>query len=129
FDTMTTRGRVPPCALARGATDCDLNVWFVGAAYTQVLSPVALAQVSAEFAYLDGFQGNLYRGVPTFGLEVLPEIRLRSAIAPRVAYYFQRTGTVLQVHSRYYWDMYPGEPGNPWAIRAHTIEARVYQQV
>jgi hypothetical protein len=129
LDTMTTRGRIPPCALGTSSIDCHLRVWFVGGSYTQVLSPVALAQISAEFAYLDGFQGNLYRGVPTYGLEVLPETRLRSAIAPRVAYYIPRTGTGLQLHYRYYWDMYPGGEGNPWALRAHTIEARVYQQV
>jgi hypothetical protein len=125
FDTMTARGRIPQCALDTGGHTCSLDVWFAGLSYTQVLSPVALAQVSAEFAYLDGFQGNLYRSVPSFGFETLPEQRLRSALAPRVAYYVPETGTGLQLHYRFYWDIYPSD----WALKAHTIEARIYQQV
>ncbi len=131
FDTLTSRGRVPACALAISltTTSCPLNVFFMGGSYTQVLSPVALAQVTAEFAYLDGFQGNLYRSAPPFTAEMLPEQRLRSAIAPRIAYYVPQSGTGLQLYYRYYWDSYPGGEGNPWALRAHTIEARIFQQV
>ena len=47
------------------------------------------------------------------------------------AYYFPQTGTGLQLFYRYYWDMFPGGDGvsqlDPWALRAHTLEGRVYQ--
>ena len=57
---------------------------------------------------------------------------MRNAITPRIAYYFPRTETGLQLHYRFYFDFYPGEPAtpsDPWLITSHTIEARVYQQV
>ena len=132
FDSMTSRGRVPNCAGPPPNTSCNLDVWFSGLAYTQVLSPVAIAQVSYEVAYLDGFQGNLYRSVPAFGFEVLPERRLRNAITPRIAYYIPATGTGFQLNYRFYWDVFPGSaatPYDPWGLRAHTIEGRVYQQI
>ena len=40
--------------------------------------------------------------------------------------------TGLQLHYRFYFDFYPGEhatASDPWLITAHTIEARVYQQL
>ncbi len=75
---MSSRGRTPACA--GSGTSCSLNSYFLGLSYTQVLSPVALAQVSAETAFLDGFQGNLYRSVPNFGYEVPPNRRERNAV-------------------------------------------------
>ena len=139
-DTMTSRGRPPDCRVGLG-TSCTLDVWFGSVGYTQVLSPVAIAQVGYDIAYLDGFQGNLYRGVPGFGFEVLPYRaggslrdgrRLRNAISPRIAYYLPETGTGFQLAYRFYWDTFPGTaavPGDPWDIKAHTFEARVYQEV
>ena len=57
---------------------CTLNTWFAGVSYSQVLSPVALAQISAETALLDGFQGNLYRQVASLMMyEFLPEKRMK----------------------------------------------------
>ena len=133
FDTVSARGRTPECRPGVSAVSCPLDVWFAGVNYTQILSPVWLAQLSYELAYLDGFQGNLYRSVPNFGYEVVPDKRLRHAIAPRTAYYFPQTGTGLQVLYRYYWDVFPGGDGisqlDPWALRAHTLEGRVYQQL
>jgi hypothetical protein len=115
------------------AAFCSLDVWFGGVSYSQVLSPVAIAQISAETALLDGFQGNLYRQVPSLmKYEFLPEKRMRNAIAPRVAYYIPRTETGFQLHYRFYFDFFPGEARtteDPWLLTAHTIEARVYQQV
>ncbi len=131
LDTMSARGRTPKCAHAP-STDCSLDSYFGGLAYTQVLSPVAVAQVDGEVAYLDGFQGNLYRTVPNLGYETPPDRRLRNALAGRIAYYFPSSSTGLQLHYRFYWDLFPGAPltpADPWGIRAHTIEARLYQKL
>src|SRR5262245_53955137 len=87
FDTMTAKGRNPDCRPGDAEPFCTLNALFGGISYSQVLSPVALAQVSYEAAYLEGFQGNVYRMVSSLQrYEYLPEKRLRSAITPRIAY-------------------------------------------
>lgn len=130
LDTMSSRGRTPACA--GSGTSCSLNSYFAGLSYTQVLSPVALAQVSAETAFLDGFQGNLYRSVPNFGYEVPPGRRERNAVGGWLAYYLPRSSTGLQLRYRYYWDFYPGTPEvsyDPWNLRAQTIEGRIYQKL
>jgi hypothetical protein len=133
FDTMSARGRTPECRPGMSALTCPLDTWYAGINYTQILSPVWLAQVSYELAYLDGFQGNLYRAVPNFGYEVVPDKRLRHAVAARTAYYFPQTGTGVQLLYRHYWDAFPGGDGmsalDPWALRAETIEGRLYQHV
>jgi hypothetical protein len=133
YDTMSAKGRTPDCRPGQPAEFCTLNAWFSGVSYSQVLSPVALGQVSFESAYLDGFQGNLYRMVPSLmKYEFLPERRLRNAITPRFAYYIPATETGFQLHYRLYFDFYPGDagtPSDPWELSSHTIEARVYQQV
>ncbi|HVV49034.1 MAG TPA: DUF3570 domain-containing protein [Polyangia bacterium] len=133
IDSATARGRTPFCASGT-AVDCPLDIYFAGLSYTQVISPVFIGQVDLETAYLDGFQGNLYRTVPMspMGFENPPEKRLRNAAAARLAYYFPATGTGLQLHYRFYWDTYPGSSPSgydTWAMRSHTIEGRVYQQL
>ena len=133
FDTMSAKGRTPDCRPRQPAPFCTLNTWFAGVSYSQVLSPVALAQISYETAYLSGFQGNLYRMVSSLmRYEYLPEHRMRNAIAPRIAYYLPGSQTGFQLHYRFYFDFYPGEhatPSDPWFLIAHTIEARLYQQL
>lgn len=134
IDSMTARGRIPDCRPGMPEPSCSLDVWFASAVYTQILSPVLLAQLSYDAAYLDGFQGNLYRSVPVPGLgyEVLPQRRMRNAVAPRIAYYIPATGTGFQLHYRFYWDFYPGESASgeePWALFGHTVEGRIYQQL
>ena len=131
LDTMSSRDRTPQCASPPSLL-CTLNSYFGGLSYTQVLSPVAIAQVDAEVAYLNGFQGNLYRSVPGLGYEVPPNHRLRNAVAARLGYYVPSTSTGFQLHYRYYWDLYPGTPlttYDPWKIHGHTVEGRVYQQL
>ncbi len=131
LDTMSARGRTPKCA-SPPSIDCTLDSYFAGLAYTQVLSPVAIAQIDGELAYLDGFQGNLYRTVANLGYENPPDRRLRNAVAGRIAYYFPSSATGVQLHYRFYWDLFPGTaqiPADPWAIRAHTIEGRIYQKL
>ena len=95
--------------------------------------PVSLAQVSYEIAYLDGFQGNLYRSVPNFGYEVVPEQAPAPTPSRRASRTTSRgpgpacssstatTGTCSRAARRRSWI--------PWALRAHTLEGRVYQQL
>jgi hypothetical protein len=133
FDTVASRFRTPYCAHPPSAS-CSLDGTFVGLSYTQLLSPVLLAQASLESSYLDGFQANIYRTVNT-NYEKLPSTRLRNAAAVRVAYHVVRTGTSLRLAYRYYRDLRPcdlgGAPcdvkGDPWQLHSHTVEARVYQ--
>ena len=130
FDTMSAKGRTPDCRPNMPAQFCTLNIWFAGVSYSQVLSPVAIAQISYETAYLDGFQGNLYRMVSSLmRYEYLPEQRMRNAITPRIAYYLPRSQTGFQLHYRFYFDFYPGEhatPSDPVVLdRAHDRGARV----
>jgi hypothetical protein len=130
LDTMSSRDRPSPDCAVAPHTYCTLNSYFAGLSYTQVLSPTSVAQVDGEVAYLDGFQGNLYRLVPGSGYEKPPTQRLRNAVAGRIATYFPSSSTGLQLHYRFYWDLYPGQtPSDPWLVRAHTIEARLYQKL
>ncbi|HVZ89918.1 MAG TPA: DUF3570 domain-containing protein [Polyangia bacterium] len=131
FDSMSAHARTPDCATPPD-TSCFLNSYFYGLSYTQVLSPVQIAQVNLEGAFLDGFQGNIYRMVPNFGYEKPPDRRMRNAVAARWAYYLPESQTGFQIHYRFYWDFFPGTSQvtyNPWDIRAHTIEGRFYQRV
>jgi hypothetical protein len=106
---------------------CSLRGYFAGVTYTQVLSPVALAQGSYEMAYLDGFQGNLYRNVPGIGVEKVPDHRMRNAFSVRGAYYFPSANIGLQLQYRYYFDDWPGSPAaDPWLLHGHMIEGRVF---
>jgi hypothetical protein len=134
FDTMTNKSQMPTCAPNMTAPRCTLDTWYAGVSYSQVLSPVAIAQVSYEAVYLDGFQGNVYRTVPSFNNapEYLPPHRLRNAITPRIAYYLPGSGTGFQLHYRFYFDLYPGDyatPSDPWRLIGNMIEGRVYQQL
>jgi len=134
FDDVTANGRMPVCRPgADPMQSCALNVWFGGISYSQVLSPVAIAQVSYEAAYVEGYQGNPYRMVTSLmRYEYVPERRMRNAITPRIAYYLPASGTGFQLNYRFYFDYYPGDagtPSDPWQIFARTIEARVYQQL
>jgi hypothetical protein len=127
FDTLASRYRTPECAVAPSHS-CPLTTTFGGVSYTQVLSPVALAQASVETAWLDGFQGNLYRSVPNFGYEHVPDQRLRNAVAARVAYYVPGVELALRLHYRYYFDLLPtrGAGDDPWRLSSHMLEARLY---
>jgi hypothetical protein len=135
YDTMSANGgTMLNCHGFGTPTSCWLNTWYAGLSYSQVLSPVALAQISYETAYLDGYQGNVYRTVPTLNNqpEFLPPHRLRSAITPRVAYYIPSSATGFQLHYRFYFDYYPGEhltDSDPWLLMGHMIEARIYQEL
>jgi hypothetical protein len=129
LDSVSSRGRTPECAIPPSHS-CPLTSLYLGLSYTQVLSPVLLAQVSAESTDLDGFQGSLYRSLPNFGYEHVPFLRLRNAVAARVAYYIPQAQLALRLSYRYYFDLLPGPTYpvtfDPWRLSSHTIEARIY---
>ncbi len=119
-----------------GRKTCPLETMFGGIGYSQVLSPTILVQGGYEFAYQEGYISSPYR------MEMLPDKRLRNALLARVAKYFPGSGTGLQVHYRYYWDLYPGEHSDwempsaqvvrskdPWGVKSGTYELRVFQAV
>ena len=132
LDSVGFRSRRPNC-VAPGETSCPLDSGFGGIGYTQVLSPVAVAQINLDGAYLNGFLANPYRVVPN-GPETFPDQRLRTAVSLRAAYYFPTVETGLQVQYRYYRDFYPdalpaGVSADPWGLSAHTIEGRLYHRL
>jgi hypothetical protein len=118
FDSMSSLSRTP-CKV--GEFECYLQSYFGGVGYTQIVSPVFIVQASVEAGYLTGFQANLYRSVPGHGYEVVPDTRMRLAVAPRAAYYFPSTGSGVQLHYRYYRDT--------WSVDSHTVEGRFYQEL
>jgi hypothetical protein len=132
LDSQASRFRTPSCAVPPSHS-CPLNSVYFGLTYTQVLSPVLLAQVSAESTELDGFQGNLYRSVPpNFGYENVPSLRLRNAVAAHVAYYIPAASLALQLHYRYYFDVFPGSlpptvTSDPWRLASNMAELRLYR--
>jgi hypothetical protein len=131
LDSVGFRGRTPPCLAADGFS-CPLDSVFAGLAYTQVLSPVAIAQINLDSAALWGFLANPYRQVANVGPELVPDRRLRNALSVRVAYYFPTVETGLQLQYRYYRDFYPGSlggPPDPWGLSASTVEGRVYRRL
>ena len=140
LDSVGFRSRTPICpptqlttALAADGS-CPENSVFGGLGYTQVLSPVAIAQINLDTAYLDGFLANPYRQVASIGYEVFPDRRLRTAVSVRGAYYFPAIETGLQVQYRYYRDFYPGAlptgvSKDPWGLSASMVEGRIYHRL
>lgn len=107
---------------------------FAGVWYGQVLSPTIVVQGGYETALLDGYLGSPYRPVGPQGIEVIPSKRWRNALGLRVANYFPVSGTGVQVHYRYYFDLYPGPSSDyggtdPWRVSSHTVELRVFQRL
>jgi hypothetical protein len=131
LDDQGTRFRTPECAHMPSHT-CPLDTTFGGLSYTQIISPVWLAQLSAETAYLDGFQSNLYRET-VYGFERVPDKRLRNALALRTAYYIPPLDLALRFAYRYYFDLFPGQAphydGDPWRLQSHTWELRAYRPI
>jgi hypothetical protein len=123
--------RTPPCRTSTGSS-CPLDSVFAGLAYTQVLSPVAVAQINLDSAALWGFLANPYRQEPNVGPEVFPDRRLRNAVSLRFAYYVPEWATGFQFQYRYYRDFYPGGLGgapDPWGLTASTLEGRIYHRL
>lgn len=122
---------------------CLLESFFGGVGYSQVFSPTFLVQGGYELAVLNGYQASPYRAVPPFGDERVPRNRVRHALSARGAKYFPSTGTGIQLQYRYYWDVEwdaadpfralrafaAADPQNPWQVRSHTVEGRVFQSI
>jgi hypothetical protein len=127
----------PAGAVCPAAGTCPLDSRFGGIGYSQVLSPTLLVQAGYELVWLDGYLGSPYRAVTLLPGQVLPEMapnnRVRNAVSARAAKYFRRTGTGLQLHYRYYFDLYAGgmsyPNGDPWKLRSHTVEMRLFQML
>lgn len=133
-----------PCS-PNGTRTCPLDQRFAGISYSQVVSPTVVVQAGYELALLDGFQASPYRAVPQKGAEVVPDKRWRNAVAARAAKFFPDLGLGVQLHYRYYFDLYyqykwqflpttavdpRAAPGtDPWHLRSHTIEGRLFKTV
>ncbi len=131
-----------PCA-PNALHTCPLNSVFAGVGYSQVLSPTWLVQAGYEVVVLNGYLASAYRAVSPYGMEKVPDNRVRQTLSARAAKYFPWTRTGVQLHYRYYWDLkWDGsdpllvarsavidDQSNPWQVRSHTAEARVFQAV
>lgn len=94
------------------------------AAWTQVLSPILLSDVSVSFQALDGFQSNPYRLVRLFGgsveaQESEPSKRQRVAVQARLRVAITKLRAALGFTGRFYWDT--------WNIKSGTVEIQ-YEQ-
>ncbi len=102
----------------------QLDGWVLSVGWSQVLSPVLLAEVGYDLGYLTGFLANPYRTVPVSGMaqpENHPTERIRHTAYGRLAWYLPATGTALHLMYKAYLDS--------WDIAALTPEVRVYQDV
>ena len=121
------QGSTPMPSIAPGCTQtCALSTWIGGIWYSQILSPTILVQGGLEGALLDGFQSSPYRQVSGRGMENVPRMRLRNALALRAAKYFPDARFGLQVHYRYYQDFLGDDA---WNIKSHTFEGRLFQRL
>jgi hypothetical protein len=130
------------CVPSRVLT-CPLDSVFAGVGYSQILSPTLLVQGGYEVAVNNGYLASVYRAVPPYGNELVPNNRVRQALSARGAKFIPATNTGFQLHYRYYWDLKweSSDPlllarsvalrdaDNPWQVRSHTVETRVYQGV
>jgi hypothetical protein len=107
----------------------DLDVWFAGLSYAQILTPTTLAQVGYELYRLSGFAGNPYISHPNLGREDLPEKRLRHAVSLKLAQYLPALTLGAQVHYRFYFDQESLFRSDPWGMTAHTLEGRLYKSL
>ncbi len=122
--SLNTVGRTGDPVFAR-----DLTVHSVTASWTQVISKGAIAQLSYELGYADGFQASPYRFVPVrmtadaapdyAVAETDPATRWRHAI---VAAANRAVGEgSVQGDYRFYRDT--------WGITSHTVGARYFVQL
>src|SRR5690606_8180563 len=103
---------------------CNLTTYSLFASFTHLLSRNALAGVSYDLAYQDGFLSNPYRTVivsPSPVAERHPFERTRHAVAVLARLWVPRVEAAIVAAYRYYWDS--------WDIHSHTPELRVIQQV
>jgi hypothetical protein len=131
LDQVGFRGLRTPDCLVPPSTSCPLTSIFGGFAYTQVLSPVDVAQINLDATNMWGFLENPYRPYPPNSMyEVFPDNRLRTAVSVRYAHYVPEAQAGIQLQYRYYHDFDPKAfSSDPWGLSASTVEARIYKQV
>jgi hypothetical protein len=101
----------------------DLDTVLASLAWTQILSRSAVAGVTYDISYLEGFQENPYRtAITADGLvpERHPDQRTRHAIAASMRLWVDRSATAVIGSYRFYAD--------DWELTAHTPEVRVVQE-
>jgi hypothetical protein len=96
------------------------------AAWTQVLTPILLSELSVGYQILEGFQSNPYRLVHLFSgtveaQESEPLLRQRVAVQARVRVALRKMHGALGVTGRFYWDS--------WGIKSGTAEVAWEQYV
>ncbi|HEY7954713.1 MAG TPA: DUF3570 domain-containing protein [Polyangia bacterium] len=94
-----------------------IDSYFV--AWTQVLSPILLSDLSVSFEALDGFQSNPYRQVALFSdtvsaQESEPTLRQRVAVQARLRIAVKKAHGAVGLDGRFYWDT--------WNIKSGTAE-------
>lgn len=104
-----------------------LHSVLVSTSITQVLSPVAVAGVTYDLMYAQGFLENPYRRVPVGGgmgslaPEQVPASRLRHAIFASMRRFVPVTRSTWIAGYRLYAD--------DWGVHAHTPELRLVQEI
>jgi hypothetical protein len=87
-------------------------------AWTQVLTPILLSDLSVSFQVLDGFQSNPYRRVRIFATttaqESEPRLRERVAVQARLRLAVPKARGALGFLGRFYWDT--------WGVKSGTAE-------
>jgi hypothetical protein len=92
--------------------------------WTQLITPQLVGNLTWDLIDAHGFQENIYRrvtGGPVAVAERVPDLRLRNAVYVGVRGFFCPTETTVVGGYRFYID--------DWGIVAHTLEARVIQEV
>ncbi|HEY0711970.1 MAG TPA: hypothetical protein VGF45_04815, partial [Polyangia bacterium] len=112
--SLTAAATIDDLALAAPLLPRDLAVVFAGVSYAQALTPTTLLLGGYEFFYLNGFYGNPYISHPDLGREKLPEVRIRHALAFKVAQYLPKLRLGAQLHYRFYFDQGSFGAIDPW---------------
>lgn len=129
--TIDNRGAVPLERRALGGSDGCFEKGAVGLllepvsldgysfGWTQVISPILLTDLAANFQVIDGFQSNPYRRVRLFfgtveAQEAHPLLRQRVSISGRMQLAIKRIRGALGASARFYWDT--------WGIKSGTGE-------
>lgn len=103
---------------ATGIVSKPLAIDSYSASWTQVLTPILLADLSVTFQVLDGFQSNPYRRVRLFGTfeaqESEPGLRQRISVQNRYRLAVPRARGAIGFSGRFYWDT--------WGIKSGTAE-------
>lgn len=125
-DSLSNAGAQDEMAQA-ARIEGTLHSALVSASITQVLSPVAVAGVTYDLMYAQGFLENPYRRVPVGGgmgslvPEQVPASRLRHAIFASMRRFVPATRSAWIAGYRLYAD--------DWGMRAHTPELRLVQEL